>query len=62
MKAQVGNMHSLDCVSPFTEGDQVSQGGPAFHNPVLTKPDHLVVLYVPCDDTQDKLLDNLPWH
>ncbi|KAK4824302.1 hypothetical protein QYF61_013047, partial [Mycteria americana] len=29
---------------------------------MLTGPDHLVVLYVPCDGTQDDLLHNLPRH
>ncbi|KAK4817319.1 hypothetical protein QYF61_009172 [Mycteria americana] len=29
---------------------------------MLTGPDHLVVLYVPCDGTQDDLLHNFPQH
>ncbi|KAK4824005.1 hypothetical protein QYF61_009219 [Mycteria americana] len=29
---------------------------------MLTGPDHLVVLYMPCDGTQDDLLHNLPQH
>ena len=29
---------------------------------MLTGPDCLVVLYVPCDVTQDDLLHDLPWH
>ncbi|KAK4832356.1 hypothetical protein QYF61_021955 [Mycteria americana] len=29
---------------------------------MLTGPDHLGVLYTPCDGTQDDLLHNLPWH
>lgn len=34
------------------EGDQASPAGPAFHKPALPGPDHLVVLYVPCDGSQ----------
>jgi len=45
-----------------TEGDQVSEAGPAFHKPMLAGPDPLVVLYMPCDGTQDDLLLNLPLH
>ena len=41
------------------EGDQVSQAGPAFHKPMLTGPDHLLVLYVPHDGTQDDLHPSL---
>ncbi|KAK4813470.1 hypothetical protein QYF61_006261 [Mycteria americana] len=29
---------------------------------MLTGPDHLGVLYMPCDSTQDDLLHQLPWH
>jgi len=43
------------------EGDQ-GQAGPAFHKPMLTGPDRLLALQVPCDDTQDNLLHELPWH
>lgn len=44
------------------KGDQVSQAGPAFPKPVLAGPDALVVLYMPCDGTQDNLFYNLPQH
>jgi len=45
-----------------TEGAQVIQSGPALHIPVLTAPDHLVVLYLARDGAQDDLLHNIPWH
>ena len=44
------------------EGDQVSQAGPAFHEPMLTGPDPLVVLHMPCDRIQGDLFHNLSWH
>lgn len=37
--------------------DQVGQAGPACLKPMLTGPDPL---YMPCDDTQDELLHDLP--
>ena len=42
--------------------DQISQAGPAFHEPMQTGPDHLVVLYVSQDGLQNDLLHNLHWH
>lgn len=33
-----------------------------FHKPVLVVPDPLIVLRMPCDDTQDNLLHDLPQH
>ena len=45
-----------------TEGDQVGQAGPAFHESMLAGPDPLVVLHVPGERTQDELLHNLPGH
>ena len=44
------------------EGDQVGQAGPAFHEPMLARPDPLVVSHMPSDLTQDDLLHNLSWH
>ncbi|KAK4817510.1 hypothetical protein QYF61_017755 [Mycteria americana] len=49
-------------VQAVSKGDQVGQAGPAFHKPVLAGPDHLVVLYVLRDGTQDDLLYNLTRH
>ena len=40
----------------------VSQAGPAFHKPMLTGSDQLVVLCVPCDGTEDDRLHDLPQH
>lgn len=42
------------------EGDQAGRAAPAFCKPMLARPDPLVVLHVPCDDTQDDLLHELP--
>lgn len=39
-----------------TEGDGVSQVGPAFHKPMLMDSDHLLVPCAWCDGTQDDLL------
>jgi len=44
------------------EGDQVGQVGPAFHEPMLTGPDLLVVLHMPGERTQDESLHNLAQH
>ena len=43
-------------------GDQIGQAGPAFHEPMLTGPDPLVVLHMLCDLLQDDLLHNLSWY
>lgn len=43
-------------------GDQVSQAEFIFHKSVLTASDHLVVLYVLCNDIQDGLLHGIPWY
>ena len=40
-------------------GDQVGQAGPAFHESMLTRPEPLAVLHMPCDFPQDDLLYNL---
>lgn len=44
------------------EGDQFGQVGPAFDKPMLAGPDHLIILHVPHDGTQDELLHNLAQH
>lgn len=44
------------------EADQFSQAGPAFHRPMLTGSDLLVVLYMRCDGIQEDLLHDLSWH
>lgn len=44
------------------EADQVSQVGPAFHEPILVGPDHPVVLHMPCDLTEDDPASCLPPH
>jgi len=44
------------------EADQVGPSGPAFHQPMLARPDPLVVLHMPIERTQDESLHNLPWH
>lgn len=44
------------------EGDEVGHAGPAFHKPMLTGPDQLVILRMPCDGTQDDVLHDLPQH
>jgi len=46
----------------FTEGDQVGQAGAAFYEPMLARPDPLVVSHMPCDLPLDDLLNNLSWH
>lgn len=38
---------------PVTEGAQIGQAEPAFSKSVLAGPDVPVVLYVPCDCTQE---------
>ena len=52
-EVQADNIHSLSFIHYaghlVIEGNQVSQAGPAFHKPMLAGPDHLLVLYVPCD-------------
>lgn len=42
------------------EGDCVDQGGPALYEPVLARPDPLVVLHTLCDCTEDNLPHDLP--
>lgn len=42
------------------EGDQTSQAEPAPHKHRLAASDHLTILYVPRDHTQDNLLCDLP--
>ena len=44
------------------EGDQVGQAGPAFHEPMMAGPDHLVVLHLNSERTQDEPLHNISWH
>jgi len=46
----------------ITEGDQVGQAGPDFHEHMLARPDLLAVLHMLCDFPQDDLLHNLCWH
>ncbi|KAK4823264.1 hypothetical protein QYF61_000231 [Mycteria americana] len=62
----IDNIHSLSLIHQvghlLIEGDQVGQAGPAFPEPMLAGPDPLVILYMPCDSTQDDLLHQLPWH
>ena len=41
----------------ISEGDQVVQAGPAFHEPMLAGPDPLVVLHMPGERTQDEPLN-----
>ena len=43
-------------------GDWADQAGPAFHEPMLAGPDHLVVLHVSGELTQDEPLHNLAQH
>ena len=38
------------------EGDQIGQAGPAFHETMLAEPDPPFVTHMPCDHTQDDLL------
>ena len=45
----------------ITEGDQVGQAGPDFHEHMLARPDTPVVLHMLCDLSQD-LLHNISWH
>ena len=45
-----------------TEGNQVGQAGPAFHEPMLAGPAPPVVLHLPCDLPQDDLLHDISWH
>ena len=63
-KVRVDNIHSLSLIDQadhlVSEGDHISQAGPAFHKPTLTGPYPLVVLEVPWDGTQDDLLNNFP--
>lgn len=35
---------------------------PAFHEPMLARPDPLIVLYIEHDHSQDYLLHSLPWY
>ena len=47
---------------PVIEGDEVGQTRPAFHEPVLSGPDPMNTMHMPCDLTQDDLLHNFPWY
>lgn len=42
------------------DGGYFSPAGHAFHKPMLTGPDPLVVFYAPCDGTQEDLLYGRP--
>lgn len=62
-EVQVGNIQPFPYVlSRSIIKDQVSQGRLAFPKLMLPGPDPLVVLLVPCHDTQDDLLHDLPQH
>jgi len=65
-KVQVDNIHSLSFIREachlVTEGDNLGQAGPAFHESMLAGPDPLIVLLVPSERTQDEALHNLPHH
>lgn len=44
------------------EGDAIGQAGLAFHEPMLSGSDPLVVLHMLYDCSQDDLFQNLPCH
>ncbi|PKU41861.1 hypothetical protein llap_7836 [Limosa lapponica baueri] len=62
-KVQVNNIHSLSLINNkghlVIEGDEVSQAGPAFHKPVLTGPDRLVVLHGGTQGFSPRLTSNI---
>lgn len=64
LKIQVNSIHSLYLMylvgHLVIEGDQTSQAEPAPHKHRLAASDHLTILYVPRDHTQDNLLCDLP--
>lgn len=63
-KVQVNNFYNISLVhlvGNLVTGDQVSQEECIVHKDILTGPDHLAVMYVPCDCAHDDLLHNLPW-
>ena len=61
-KALLKSRSETSKASPVPEEGPKSQAGPALPKPMLTGPDHLLVLCVPREGTPDDLLHNLPLH
>lgn len=49
-------------VDSVIEKGQDSQAAAASHKPMLSGPDHLVILQVPCNGTEDHLPYGIPQH
>jgi len=65
-KVQIDGIHRLSLIHEVGHlviaADEVGQGGPAFHEPMLTGTDPLVVFHMPVESTQGEFPHNLPQH